>query len=411
MPNIKSDASVIIRSAISAVLPGPGVKKALEEVKMPAGKVIVISVGKAAYTMAKACEEAIGNLIHKGLIVTKYGHARKMLPHFECIEAGHPIPDENSYKACERAIALVQDLSANDLVLFLLSGGASALFEKPLVPEETVTFLTERLLKSGADITELNTVRKHLSAVKGGRFAKLAAPAHVHSIILSDVLGNDISAIGSGPTSPDQSTAEDANAILEKYAIRADADTLAALLQETPKTLTNVTFRMIGDVTILTNAARQAAEDLGYRTVVLTDCLTCEAKEAGAFFASIAKTYSGSKRSFAVLAGGETVVHVKGSGKGGRNQEMALACADGIAGLKDVCFFSVGSDGTDGPTDAAGGIVDGETKTRLASQGIGIHGTLENNDAYNALYAVQGLVVTGATGTNVNDLSVLLIRR
>ena len=411
MSNVKSDASVIIKSAISAVLPGHGVRKALEEVKMPAGKVIVIAVGKAAYTMAKTCEDTIGSLIHKGLIITKYGHVRSTLPHFECIEAGHPIPDENSYRASERAIAITRDLSQNDLILFLISGGASALFEKPLIPEEKMAALTEDLLRSGADITEMNTVRKHLSSVKGGRFAQLCAPAHVHSIILSDVLGNDPSAIGSGPTYPDQSTSEEAIAILEKYGIRPDGDTLAMLLHETPKTLQNVTFKIIGDVTILCNAAQEAAASLGYGTIVLTDCLNCEAKDAGSFFSSIAKTYAGTRKSLAVIAGGETVVHVTGSGKGGRNQEMALSCAEGISGLSDVCFFSVGSDGTDGPTDAAGGIVDGQTKEKLEKEGFRIHEVLKDNDAYHALFAVQGLIVTGATGTNVNDLSVLLIKR
>lgn len=407
--SMREDASGIIQSSISSVLPGQNVKKILTETDFGSSRIIVLSIGKAAYTMAKAAEDVLGNRIGAGLVVTKYGHAKDLLPHFEIMEAGHPLPDENSFRAADRAIKLVRDLRSEDRVLFLLSGGASSLFEKPVIPKDDYVKVMDGLLKSGADIAELNTVRKHLSFVKGGRLAALAFPAHVDTVILSDVIGNDLSNVGSGPTYPDASTGEQAFAILEKYRIGTNGDILEMLMNDTPKNLNNTSYYRIGDVGMLLGAAKAKAEELGYQTVLLTDCLTCEAREAGSFLASIARTFAGTASKIAFIAGGETVVHVKGKGKGGRNQEMALAAAEGIAGLDNVCFFSVGSDGTDGPTDAAGGIVDGKTKQALEKAGFDIFRTLENNDAYRALHAAGALVMTGPTGTNVNDLSVLLI--
>ncbi|MBO4411768.1 MAG: glycerate kinase, partial [Lachnospiraceae bacterium] len=369
------------------------------------------AIGKAAYVMAKVAEDVLKDRITEGLIITKYGHAKGPVDRFEIIEAGHPLPDENSFLAADRAMKLVQGLSGEDHVLVLLSGGASSLFEKPVLPADDYIKVMDGLLKSGADITELNTVRKHLSFVKGGRFAALAAPAHVDTVILSDVVGNDLSFVGSGPTYPDSTTGEQAFSIREKYKIGVRGDTIEMLMNDTPKVLNNVSFYRIGDVGMLCNAAKNAAEALGYQTVLLTDSLGCEAREAGAFIASIARTFRNTLSKIAFIIGGETVVHVKGDGLGGRNQEMALAAAEGITGLYNVCFFSVGSDGTDGPTDAAGGIVDGDTKRALRKAGFDIYKTLENNDAYHALEAVGSLVMTGPTGTNVNDLSVLLIDR
>jgi len=407
--SLKSDAREVMQKSIGHVLPGPAIKAALKSFQLPSGRLIVIAVGKAAFTMAKAADEVLGDAISIGLAITKYNHVKGKLHHFTCAEAGHPTPDENSFLAAEAALSLVKDLTSEDEVLFLISGGASALFEHPIVSKAEMESITTQLLKSGADIKEMNTVRKHLSMVKGGRFALACMPAHVHTIILSDVLGNDISMIGSGPTCPDQSTGEEAFAIIDKYHIRVTGDTLEKLLQETPKELDNVSFQMIGDVTMLCEKATELLQELGYSTHLLTDQLTCEAKEAGTFFGNIAKTYAQTKEKIAFVAGGETVVHVKGNGKGGRNQEMALACADLLDGLENCLFFSIGSDGTDGPTDAAGGVVDGNTKHLLAEQKMQLYRYLDNNDAYAALKAIQGLIVTGPTGTNVNDLSVLLI--
>ena len=407
--SLREDASKIIRHSISKVLPGQNVRQVLFETNLGGGRIIVIAIGKAAYTMARVAEDVIRDRITAGLVITKYGHAKTPLPHFEIVEAGHPLPDENSYLAADKAIDLVSDLDPEDHVLVLLSGGASSLFEKPVIPPEDYVKIIDALLKSGADIHELNTVRKHLSFVKGGRFAALAAPAHVDTVILSDVVGNDLSMVGSGPTYPDETTGQEAFSILEKYHIGVRGDMIDMLMNDTPKKLNNVSFYRIGDVSMLLESAKEAAESLGYQTVLLTDSLGCEAREAGAFIAAIARTFRNTNSKIAFLVGGETVVHVKGNGLGGRNQEMALAVAKEIGGFYNVCFFSVGSDGTDGPTDAAGGIVDGDTMRAMKKAGVDPVKALENNDSYHALQAVGSLVMTGPTGTNVNDLSVLLI--
>ncbi len=395
------------------MLPGQNVKKVLFETDLGNGRIFCIAVGKAAYAMAKAAEEVLKNRITAGLVITKYGHMRSEIPGFEAIEAGHPVPDENSYRAADRAIEMIREakLTENDHVLFLLSGGTSALFEKPVIPHPEMEKINQSLLLSGADIVEINTVRKHLSFVKGGRFAALAAPAHVDTVVLSDVLSNDLSFVGSGPTYPDETTGEEAFAILEKYHIGVSGDTIEMLMRDTPKTLNNVSFYRIGDVRMLCDAARSAAESLGYQAVILTNSLDCEAREAGAFLASIGRTYANSEAPLAFIFGGETVVHVKGNGKGGRNQEIALAAAKGIRGLRHVAVFSVGSDGTDGPTDAAGGIVDGTSFDELVASRIDYDRVIEENDAYDALKKIGALVMTGPTGTNVNDVSAVLIRK
>lgn len=408
--DLKKDAAKIIRESISSALPGRNVRELLFQADVGSGKLIVIAVGKAAYKMAEAAYDVLRNRITAGLVVTKEGSEVGEIPGFRVILAGHPYPNQASYDAADAAIEMVKDLKREDHVLFLLSGGASSLFEKPMISPETYHYINDKLLASGANINEINTVRKHLSYVKGGRFAKICEPAVVNTILLSDVIGNDISMVGSGPTVQDKSTGEEAFSIIEKYRIRVPADVIQILMQETPKTLRNVTHEVIGDIQLLISKAKQCAESLGYQTVVLTDSLDCEAKEAGRFMASVARTFSPLKESIAFILGGETTVHLQGNGKGGRNQEMALSCARGIAGLPNVLFFSVGSDGTDGPTDAAGGIVDGETVERIRKSGMDPYKMLENNDAYNALKSAGALVMTGATGTNVNDLTVLLIR-
>ncbi|MBR3437367.1 MAG: glycerate kinase [Lachnospiraceae bacterium] len=408
--NLKNDAAKIIRESISSALPGRNVRELLFQADVGQGKLVVIAVGKAGYKMAEAAYDVLRDRITEGLVVTKEGCETGELPGFRIIIAGHPYPNQASFDAADAAIEMVKDLSAKDHVLFLLSGGASSLFEKPMISEESYHFINDKLLASGANINEINTIRKHLSFVKGGRFAKICEPAIVNTIVLSDVIGNDISMVGSGPTVQDRSTGEEAFAIIEKYHIRVPADVIQVLVQETPKTLRNVTLEVIGDIHLLISKAKQCAEMLGYQAVVLTDSLDCEAKEAGRFLASIARTFSPLKESIAFIAGGETTVHIQGNGLGGRNQEMALSCARGIAGLENVLFFSVGSDGSDGPTDAAGGIVDGHTAERIRKCGMDPYKMLENNDSYNALKAAGALVMTGGTGTNVNDLSVLLIR-
>ena len=268
--------------------------------------------------------------------------------------------------------------------------------------------ITNQLLASGADIVEMNTIRKRLSAVKGGRFAQACAPAKVFSIVLSDILGDPLDMIASGPAVPDGSTCAQALAIAEKYQLRLSAQAKALLAQETPKALDNVTTQITGSVRELCAAAAEACRKLGYAPLLLTDRLCCEAREAGSFLGAIARTHAGQGKKLAFIAGGETVVHLTGKGLGGRNQELALAAAPALAG-QNTAVFSVGSDGTDGPTDAAGGYADGDTAAALAAAGWNLFDTLQNNDAYHALQAVEGLIITGATGTNVNDVAVVLI--
>ena len=370
---------------------------------------MLVAIGKAAWQMAKTANYILEGKISQGIVITKYGHSKGELPPLEIWEAGHPVLDENSLKATERAIDLVSGLTAEDTVLFLISGGGSALFEKPLIPLKELQAITSDLLASGADIVSMNTVRKRLSAVKGGKFAQLCAPAKVYAIVLSDIIGDPLDMIASGPAYPDTSTSEQALEVIRKYKIMVSPEAAAALQQETPKALDNVETIITGSVTELAAAGKAAAEALGYETLVLTTSLACQAKEAGSFLGAIAREYAGKGKKLAFMAGGETVVHLHGRGKGGRNQELALSAGEGISGLTNAAVFSFGSDGTDGPTDAAGGYADGSTKTKLLEQGITIPGVLEQNDAYHALEKTGGLLITGATGTNVNDLAVLLL--
>ncbi len=404
---MRDDARTVIDRAIHAVLPDEAVRRALEGRTFP-GRVVMVAAGKAAWQMASAASRCLA--VDAGVVITKYGHVMGPLPRICCYEAGHPVPDENSFCGTQAALDAVSGLGPEDTVLFLLSGGGSALFEKPLLPAEKLRDVTGQLLACGADIVEINTVRKRLSAVKGGRFAQLCAPARVFSVVLSDILGDPLDMIASGPACPDPSTCAQALAVAEKYALRLDGETQALLARETPKTLDNAQSCVVGSVRALCAAAADACRALGYAPAVLTDRLCCQAREAGSFLASIARTHAADGKALAFIAGGETVVRLTGNGKGGRNQELALAAAEGIAGLDNALVFSVGSDGTDGPTDAAGGMVDGGTAAALAERGLSIHRVLADNDAYHALRAVDGLIFTGPTGTNVNDVAVALLR-
>ena len=406
--SLRSDAQTIISASIRAVQPDAAVRRALQGREFP-DRVVLAAVGKAAWQMAKAARECLGNRMDAGVVVTKYGHVLGPIPGCTCYEAGHPVPDGNSFQGTQAVLDLVSGLSERDTVIFLLSGGGSALFEKPLIPGEELQDITSQLLASGADIVEINTIRKRLSAVKGGRFARMCAPARVFAIVLSDILGDPLDMIASGPACADRSTCEQALAIAEKYGLRLSGEARALLAQETPKTLDNVETRITGSVRELCAAAASAARELGYEPVLLTDQLCCQAREAGSFLASVARTHHGQGRKLAFLAGGETVVRLTGAGKGGRNQELALSAAGGIDGLDGVLVFSLGSDGTDGPTDAAGGMADGRTAALLRDRGLSIRQVLEDNDAYHALERADGLIFTGPTGTNVNDVSVLLI--
>ena len=411
MQTLRQDAQAILDRALADALPDSAVRRALEQFQAPAGRLILIAAGKAAWQMAHAAYAALGAQVSGGAVITKYGHSQGPIGPLEIFEAGHPVPDDNSYRATARALELVSGLHAEDTVLFLLSGGGSALFESPLVPADEMADITRQLLACGADIVEMNTLRKRLSAVKGGRFAERCLPAEVFSIVLSDILGDPLDMIASGPAYPDSSTCAQALAIVKKYDLHLSARALALLAQETPKTLSNIETHITGSVRQLCSSAEETARSLGYTPVVLTNCLRCTARDAGSFLASIAQSHQESTSSLAFIAGGETVVQLTGTGLGGRNQELALAAAQEISGCKDTAVFSFGSDGTDGPTDAAGGYCDGETRAALAAKGISIPDVLQQNDSYHALQACGGLILTGPTGTNVNDLSVLLIRR
>mgnify|MGYP004471657901 FL=1 len=409
--SIVTDSRKIIDAALQAALPDTAVERALEQLPECGGRLVLIAAGKAAWQMAAAAQRRLGEKISGGVVITKYRHAQGPLGKLAIFEAGHPVPDENSYRGTQAAIDAVTGLRESDLVLFLLSGGGSALFEKPRIAPGELADITRQLLACGADITEINTLRKRFSAVKGGKFARLCAPARVFSIVLSDVLGDPLDAIASGPAYPDPTTAAQAQGIAEKYRLRLSAEARARLAEETPKELTNARSVVTGSVRQLCTAAAGAASELGYTPIVLSTSLCCEAREAGGFLASIAQYHRDTETSLAFILGGETVVHLTGDGLGGRNQELALGAARGIAGMQDTLIFSVGSDGTDGPTDAAGGWVDGETLSRLTQAGLRVEDVLRRNDAYHALQTIGNLIFTGPTGTNVNDLTVLLLKR
>ncbi|MBQ6973283.1 MAG: DUF4147 domain-containing protein [Oscillospiraceae bacterium] len=405
---LRRHAETAARDAIRAVMPRDGVRRALTGMTFP-GRVFLVAVGKAAPAMAAAAVDVLPRSVTEGVVISKYGHFTAPLAGLRCIEAGHPVPDENSVLAADAALALTADLREDDTVLLLLSGGGSALWEKPLVPLSELQDITRQLLSSGADIGEVNTIRKRLSGVKGGRFARRCAPARVETVALSDVLGDRLDKIASGPVSPDSATCDDALAIAERYHLRLSAEAERCLRVETPKEITNVHAQVVGSVRELCRAAGEACRRLGYAPVLLTDRLEGEAREAGRQLAAILRAHAGEGKKLAFLAGGETVVHVTGGGLGGRNQELALAAAEGLRGLHGAALISVGSDGTDGPTDAAGGYVDGDTWEALAEKGVSLEDVWRNNDAYHALQAVEGLIITGPTGTNVNDVCIGLI--
>ena len=406
---LRKDAEQIIQASLRAVQPDAAVRRALENYDSRGGRTVLVAAGKAAWQMARAAVDALGR-VDGGIVITKYGHVKGDIPGVACCEGGHPVPDENSFAATGRALELVRGLGEKDTVVFLLSGGGSALFERPRVSGGELRDITQQLLACGADIVEINTVRKRLSQVKGGRFARLCAPARIFSIVLSDILGDPLDMIASGPAYPDFSTCAQAEAAAEKYGLRLTPEARLLLREETPKKLDNVRTEITGSVRELCAAAAEQCRELGYEPVLLTDRLCCEAREAGSFLASILRTHAEEGRRLAFIAGGETVVHLTGRGLGGRNQELALAASPGISGISHGALFSVGSDGTDGPTDAAGGYVDEDTLSALEEKGLEVYKVLADNDAYHALQAVDGLIFTGPTGTNVNDVAVALLR-
>lgn len=411
MSTIREDANTIITKTIEAALPDSAVKKALSQIQFTGKRLFLLAIGKAAWQMAKATYSCLGDTIIKGFVITKYEHSKGPIGNFEIFEAGHPVSDKNTYLATGKVLDFLSTLEQTDDVIFLISGGGSSLFEKPIISEEDWEDVNKQLLACGADIVEINTIRKRLSGVKGGKFAQCCNRAHIYTVVLSDIIGDPLDMIASGPAYPDSSTSEQALNIVKKYNLKISEDVKVLLEQETAKELSNVDTYVTGSVKQLCVTAQEVCKELGYEPVILTSALTCEARDAGKMLSSLARKNCNTHKSLAFLAGGETVVHLTGNGKGGRNQEIALSASEGISNLKDTCVFSFGSDGTDGPTDAAGGYVDGNSFTTMQNLNINVASVLKNNDAYNALNKCNGLIMTGPTGTNVNDLSILLIKR
>ena len=387
----------------------------------------IIGGGKASARMGQAIERVLGQHITGGWINTKDDHA----VHLENVtvhECSHPVPDERGVEGTKKIIDILQSANERSLVICLLSGGGSALMPSPAenITLEEKQDVTRLLLGAGADIGGLNTIRKHMSALKGGGMARFAYPARLHMLILSDVIGDRLDTIASGPAAPDNSTFKDCMDICNYYGIYESLPDavkdrfLNGAKGEIPETakkndkyFENTVNTLIGNNRISVDAARIAAEDLGLKTTVLSTQFQGEASELGTFFASIASEIQTSGEPLlppaCIIAGGETTVTINGSGMGGRNQEMALSAALGIDGMKDVVFLSGGTDGTDGPTDAAGGIVDGGTLTRGRNKGLSAGEFLQNNDSYHYLKSTGDLLITGPTGTNVMDIQLLLI--
>jgi glycerate-2-kinase len=389
-------------------------------------RVVVAGAGKATAPMARAVEQRLGRRLHSGFVVVKYGHAvptRRIV----VVEAGHPVPDRSGQRAAVRLCTMAAELGRRDLLILLLSGGASSLLPAPAagVTLADKQWTTQKLLRCGASIREINTVRKHLSRIKGGRLAELTK-ATVVTLILSDVLGDDLSAIASGPTAPDPTTYQDAVAILKRYRIwralpqrvRRHLDCgRQGLASETPKPgsllFRRVQHYIVGNNAAAVSAVTRAAKEAGLRTLVHMPALTGEAREAGQRFGALAKDIVRAgkplQRPCCVVAGGETTVTVTGKGIGGRAQEFAAAAALEIAGLAKVWVVAIGTDGTDGPTDAAGAVVDGHTVERAQRLSVDLNGALTRHDTYPALKKLHQLILTGPTGTNVNDLYLLLV--
>lgn len=406
---MERDAEIIIQKTIEDVMPAGAVKNMLHKLSLP-GKIYVAAIGKAAWTMASAACDVLKGKLVEGVIVTKYNHSFGNIDKFTIIEAGHPVPDENSVIGAQKVINMLERADKNAVILFLISGGGSSLFEIPVkgMSLERICSITQQLLVSGASITEMNVVRKKLSLVKGGKITKYIGSRKAYAIIMSDIVGEHEDMIASGLTYPDYSSGAEAVDILNKYGISLDADIIDVIMRQKECMEEIVENHIIGSVRTLCMSAAKHAMEQGYLPHIITASMSEEASEAGKWLAGFAD--GNWERPYAVIAGGETVVKVKGNGKGGRNQELALSAALVLQKKRDVVLFSFGSDGTDGPTDAAGGIIDGLTIQRICEKGLDAVQLLADNDSYQALEAADGLIKTGPTGTNVNDVSVLLCR-
>jgi hydroxypyruvate reductase len=436
---LRKAARGIFDAAVRAVDPAEAIRRHLvrdgerlaiggERVDLGAVReIVVVGLGKAGAPMAAAVEEILGARIARGVVVTKYGHVQPTRA-IRIHEAGHPVPDDAGMAGARAVLDHVTGLDAGDLVLVLISGGGSALTPAPVdgVTLAEKQSLTKALLACGADIREMNTLRKHISRLKGGQLARAAAPARVFTLILSDIVGDPLDAIASGPTVPDPTTYADALAILDKYRIREEIPSsirthleagATGKVSETPKP-EDPLFGRVKSVMVASNiqaleAARAEAERLGFRAIILSSFIEGETREIARMHAALALEVRASghpaRPPVCLITGGETTVTLRGTGKGGRNQEFALASALDIAGLPDVVVFSAGTDGTDGPTDAAGALADGDTVKRALGLGLTPRAALDGNDAYPFFERLGDLVITGPTRTNVMDVRLVLV--
>jgi hydroxypyruvate reductase len=443
LSSLRNAAKDLFQCGLEAVNPFNAVKKALnrEKNKIIIGlgtsktvtydieafeRIIVVGMGKATALMAKAVDGILGNVISEGCVVVKYGHTAE-LETIRLLEAGHPLPDENGLQGAREIARLVEEAAEKDLIIFLISGGGSALLPLPATGVELVEKqnITSQLLKCGADIQEINTIRKHISIVKGGQLARLAYPATIVSMILSDVVGDRLDTIASGPTVPDATTFSDALKIVNKYDLlekipqsirkRLEAG-VRGEITDTPKDGDKVFKKahniIVGSNNIALQAIAEQAKKIGLNAIILSSAIEGEAKEVAKVLSAVAKemTISGNPipAPACVISGGETTVTIEGKGKGGRNQELGLSAAIAIDGLDNLVILSGGTDGSDGPTDAAGAIVDGNTIERARQQRIDAHQFLRNNDAYNFLKQTHDLLITGPTNTNVMDIHIIM---
>jgi hydroxypyruvate reductase len=422
--NLRKHASTIFKAALSAADPAGAVERHLKSRDFSRFRdIYVVGAGKAGASMAHAAERVLGRRIAAGLLNVKYGHTAK-LRRIELNECGHPVPDEKGVAGAERIAQIAAAAGKEDLVICLISGGASALMPAPAegITLEEKQATTRLLLASGANIHEINAIRKHISRIKGGQLARLAAPARVESLMLSDVIGDNLDVIGSGPTAPDASTFAGALGILDRYGIRERVPAsvreriehgTAGAIPETPKpddpVFARVRNTIVGSNRLALAAAAARARALGYRTLVLSSEVQGEAREIARMHAAIASEMAHTGHPMrppaCIITGGETTVTLRGDGLGGRAQEFALAAAIDIAGLENVVVFMAGTDGTDGPTDAAGAVADGETLGRKPDA----RRYLDRNDSYHYFEALNDLVITGPTNTNVMDACIVLV--
>ncbi len=409
--NLRKIALDIFYKALEAVKPENVLKPYVSDIE---GDVYVVSVGKAAWRMAKALKDLIPGNIKGGFVITKKGHSEGKIEGFDVREASHPIPDESSIEATKDLIENLKKLDEGMRVIFLISGGTSSLLELPEdgVRMEDIRRISEELLRKGAEIYELNSVRKKLSKVKGGKLASMFPELRFKAFIVSDVIGDRLDVIGSGPLHPDTGM-PDALYVLKKYSIDVPERIQDLLKRKPPEPPGNVEEVIVANLKVACETAKRRGEELGFNSIILSTLFQGEARELGRFLGQVAKEIVTHDRPVRkpclIVGGGETVVRVTGNGIGGRNQELALSAALEIEGLEGVVIASLGTDGTDGVTDAAGAIVDGKSVERMREKGVDPREYLLRNDSFNALKASGDLVFTGPTGTNVNDLMLVLI--